>query len=109
MISARTRLFVLLGDPVAHSLSPRLHNAANAAGVIAAARHVGMEDALIAEGLASFEPAEMRLAVRRMGGATVIGPRLIGLEKPVQILPWGSTVNDMVNIAAFAAHDADGD
>lgn len=34
MISARTRLFVLLGDPVAHSLSPRLHNAANqAAGV----------------------------------------------------------------------------
>jgi shikimate dehydrogenase len=34
MITARTRLFVLLGDPVAHSLSPRLHNAANqAAGV----------------------------------------------------------------------------
>ena len=34
IISGRTRLFVLLGDPVAHSLSPRLHNAANqAAGV----------------------------------------------------------------------------
>ena len=32
--SARTRLFVLLGDPVAHSLSPRMQNAAfRAAGI----------------------------------------------------------------------------
>lgn len=34
MISARTRTFALLGDPVSHSLSPRLQNAAfSAAGV----------------------------------------------------------------------------
>jgi shikimate dehydrogenase len=30
-VTARTRVFALLGDPVAHSLSPRMHNAAFAA------------------------------------------------------------------------------
>lgn len=34
MPSARTRVFALLGDPVAHSLSPKMHNAAfHAAGI----------------------------------------------------------------------------
>ena len=28
------------------------------------------------------------------------------LSKPIQIVPLGSSVNDLVNIAAFAAHDA---
>lgn len=33
-VTARTRVFALLGDPVAHSLSPRMHNAAfGAAGI----------------------------------------------------------------------------
>jgi len=41
-----------------------------------------------------------------MGGGTVIGPILVGLSKPIQIVPMGSTVNDLVNAAAFAAHDA---
>ena len=41
-----------------------------------------------------------------MGGGTVIGPILVGLSKPIQIVPLGSTVNDLVHIAAFAAHDA---
>ena len=41
-----------------------------------------------------------------VGGGTVIGPILVGLSKPVQIVPLGSSVNDLVNIAAFAAHDA---
>ena len=41
-----------------------------------------------------------------MGGSTVIGPILVGLSKPIQIVPLGSTVNDLVHIAAFAAHDA---
>ena len=40
-----------------------------------------------------------------MGGGTVIGPILVGLSKPIQIVPLGSTVNDLVHIAAFAAHD----
>ena len=41
-----------------------------------------------------------------VGGATVIGPILVGLSKPIQVVPLGSSVNDLVNIAAFAAHDA---
>ena len=41
-----------------------------------------------------------------VGGGTVIGPILVGLSKPIQLVPLGSSVNDLVNIAAFAAHDA---
>jgi len=41
-----------------------------------------------------------------LGGGTVIGPMLMGLSKPAQIVPMGATVSDMVNMAALAAHDA---
>jgi len=44
--------------------------------------------------------------LQRLGGGTVIGPILHGLAKPVQIVPIGSTVSDLVNMAALAAHDA---
>jgi malate dehydrogenase (oxaloacetate-decarboxylating)(NADP+) len=44
--------------------------------------------------------------VEAMGGAHVIGPILVGMEKPVQILRLGATVNDMLNMAALAALDA---
>ena len=46
------------------------------------------------------------LAHKKLGGGTVIGPILEGLSKPVQIVPIGSTVSDVVNMAAIAAHDA---
>ena len=67
----------------------------------------GPANVLIMPGLHTAH-ATTRL-MHELGGATVIGPMLIGLEKPVQILPWGATVSDMVNMAAFAAHDANGD
>ncbi len=38
-----------------------------------------------------------------VGGATVIGPILVGLSKPIQVVPLGLSVNNLVNIAAFAA------
>lgn len=41
--------------------------------------------------------------VKSLGGGMVIGPILSGLEKSVQIIPMGSTVNDIINLAAFAA------
>ena len=44
--------------------------------------------------------------MQKLGGGTVIGPILIGLSKPVQIVPIGSTVSDVVNLAAIAAHQA---
>jgi malate dehydrogenase (oxaloacetate-decarboxylating)(NADP+) len=42
----------------------------------------------------------------KRGGGTMIGPLLIGLERPVQIVEMGATVSDLVNMAALAAHDA---
>jgi malate dehydrogenase (oxaloacetate-decarboxylating)(NADP+) len=43
----------------------------------------------------------------KLGGGTVVGPVMIGLEKPAQITQMGSTVNDLVNLAALAAHEAE--
>jgi len=45
--------------------------------------------------------------VQKLGGGTVIGPLLMGLEKPVQIVQLGATVSDVLNLAAFAADAAD--
>ena len=47
--------------------------------------------------------------LQQLGGGTVVGPLLIGLEKPVQIVPMNATVSDILNIAAIAAYDAIGD
>ena len=44
--------------------------------------------------------------LQKLGGGTVVGPLLIGLSKPVHIVPMGATVSDMVNMAALAADDA---
>ena len=38
-----------------------------------------------------------------MGGATVIGPILTGIDKPIQICSTVSSVNDILNMAAIAA------
>jgi len=42
-----------------------------------------------------------------LGGASLIGPLLVGLEKSVQIAPLGATVSDLVNLAAIAAYGLD--
>jgi len=44
--------------------------------------------------------------LQAVGGGTIIGPMLIGLEKPVQIVQMNATVNDLVEAAAIAAYDA---
>ena len=41
-----------------------------------------------------------------LGGSTVIGPLLVGLERPVQIAKFGASDSDIVNLAAIAAFDA---
>jgi malate dehydrogenase (oxaloacetate-decarboxylating)(NADP+) len=43
--------------------------------------------------------------LQAVGGGTIIGPMLLGLEKPVQIVQMNATVNDLVQAAAIAAHD----
>ena len=40
--------------------------------------------------------------LQELGGATVIGPLIVGLDKPVQIVSLGSTDADLVNMAALA-------
>jgi malate dehydrogenase (oxaloacetate-decarboxylating)(NADP+) len=41
--------------------------------------------------------------MQEMGGATVIGPILAGVDKPIQICSTAATVNDIVNMAVLAA------
>ena len=41
-----------------------------------------------------------------LGGATVIGPLLYGMEASVQIAPLGAAVSDIVNFATIAAFNA---
>jgi malate dehydrogenase (oxaloacetate-decarboxylating)(NADP+) len=43
-----------------------------------------------------------------LGGATVIGPMLVGLDRPVQIVPLSANDAQIVNMAALAAFNASG-
>jgi malate dehydrogenase (oxaloacetate-decarboxylating)(NADP+) len=44
----------------------------------------------------------------QLAGGSVVGPLLIGLSRPVQIVSMEATVSDLVNLAALSAHDAIG-
>lgn len=44
--------------------------------------------------------------LQELGGATVIGPLLVGLDKSVQITSTGAKDSDIVNMAAIAAYNA---
>ncbi len=46
--------------------------------------------------------------LQELGGAMVLGPLIVGLEKPVQIVSLGATDSDIVNMAALAAYHLDG-
>ncbi len=42
----------------------------------------------------------------RLGGAEAIGPILVGMRKPIQVLATGADVHDIVNVAILTAVDA---
>jgi malate dehydrogenase (oxaloacetate-decarboxylating)(NADP+) len=46
--------------------------------------------------------------LQELGGATVIGPLLVGLDRPVQIVQLGAKDNQLVNMAALAAYNVSG-
>ena len=46
--------------------------------------------------------------LQELGGATVIGPLIVGLEKPVQIISLGAKDSDIVNMAAMASFNIGG-
>jgi len=43
---------------------------------------------------------------RRLGGGTTIGPLLMGMERPVQIMPMDASVSQIVDLACLAAYQA---
>jgi len=46
--------------------------------------------------------------LQELGGSTVIGPLLVGFDKPVQIVSLGARDSDIVNMAALAAFNLGG-
>jgi malate dehydrogenase (oxaloacetate-decarboxylating)(NADP+) len=44
--------------------------------------------------------------LHHLGGATAIGPILVGMDRPVHVLERGADVQDIVNMAAVAVMDA---
>ncbi len=46
--------------------------------------------------------------LQELGGSTVLGPLLVGFDRPVQILPISARDSDIVNMAALAAYNISG-
>ncbi|ARN80012.1 NADP-dependent malic enzyme [Methylocystis bryophila] len=46
--------------------------------------------------------------LQELGGATVLGPLVVGLDKPIQIVQLGTTASEIVNMAALAAFGVGG-
>jgi len=67
-------------------------------------RLTGPANVLVMPGLNSAQIGTQLL--RTLGQGTVLGPLLVGLSKPVQIVPLGANVSDMVNFAVLAASAA---
>ncbi len=64
----------------------------------------GPANVLIMPGLHSAHITSRMLNSLNVG--TLLGPMLIGLERPVQIVHMNSNVTDLVNASAFAAHES---
>ncbi|QNE32317.1 NADP-dependent malic enzyme [Sphingomonas sp. NBWT7] len=65
------------------------------------ARLSGPANVLIMPGLQSAHISAKLL--RELGGDSVIGPMLVGMEKPVQIAPMTSSASDLMTLAVLAA------
>ncbi|MDQ2877855.1 MAG: phosphate acyltransferase, partial [Pseudomonadota bacterium] len=65
------------------------------------ARLSGPANVLIMPGLQSANISAKLL--RELGGDAVIGPMLVGMEKPVQVAPMTSTASELVTLAVLAA------
>ena len=42
----------------------------------------------------------------RLGQASVVGPILMGMKKPIHVLQRGATVDDIINMTAIAVVEA---
>ncbi|MBV9748665.1 MAG: NADP-dependent malic enzyme [Acetobacteraceae bacterium] len=64
----------------------------------------GNANVLVMPGLHAAHIAS-RLAPR-LGGGTLIGPLLLGMEKPAQVVPMDASVSQLVDMACLAAYQA---
>ena len=88
MLSASTRVFALLGDPVAHSLSPRFQNAGF--------RAAGLDAVYVALRVSATDiPAMMKSLVSSAGGGNVTVP-----HKQVAALPGAQRSDRVERIGA---------
>jgi len=67
-------------------------------------RLTGPANILVMPGLQSANLSAKLL--RELGGESVLGPYLLGLELPVQIAPMTATASDLVTLAVLAAVSA---
>ena len=68
------------------------------------ARLSGPANILVMPGLQSANLSAKLL--KELGGESVLGPYILGLELPVQIAPMTATASDLVMLAVLAAGDA---
>ncbi|WP_136162817.1 NADP-dependent malic enzyme [Sphingomonas flavalba] len=61
----------------------------------------GPANVLVMPGLQSANLSAKLL--RELGGDSVIGPMLIGMERPVQIAPMGASASDLITLGVLAA------
>ena len=67
-------------------------------------RLTGPANVLVMPGLHSANISSKLM--QKIGNCTMIGPLVIGLSKPAQIVQIGSPVGEIVNIAALAAYQS---
>ena len=67
-------------------------------------RLTGPANILVMPGLQSANLSAKLL--RALGGESVLGPYLLGLELPIQIAPMTATASDLVTLAVLAAGSA---
>ncbi len=86
-------------------MTPRMALNPVARRVFPFSRLKGPANVLVAPGIHSASISTKLLA--EMGAATVLGPFLIGLEKPIQIAQIGAKVSELVTLGAMAAYNLD--
>ena len=86
-------------------MTPRMALNESVRSVYPFSRLKGEANVIITPGVHSAAISSKLLG--EVGGATVIGPVLIGLERPVQIAQIGARVTDIVTLAAMAAYGLD--
>lgn len=86
-------------------MTPRMALNEPLRGIYPFSRLKGEANVMITPGVHSAAISTKLLG--EIGGALVLGPVLIGLERPVQIAQVGAGVGDIVTLAAMAAYELD--